>query len=188
MKNNYLVQAWLVLGLSLLFGAALAGVDGALADKIKTNKINETMGQIPSLVPGATGGEKAELDGQEVYRAVDAQGRQVGWLVPAAGQGFADRIEILIGLSPSADKITGIYVLSNKETPGLGNKIDDVRWTGQFAGKSAAGPLVVRKAKTTDENAIQAITGATISSEAVTGIVNSTVAALRNTLAAAARK
>ena len=90
----------------------------------------------------------------------------------------------------SADtaRITGIYVLSNKETPGLGNKIDDVRWTGQFAGKSAAGPLVVRKAKTTDENAIQAITGATISSEAVTGIVNSTVAALRNTLAAAARK
>ncbi|KKL16433.1 hypothetical protein LCGC14_2495630, partial [marine sediment metagenome] len=37
-----------------------------------------------------------------------------------------------------ATKITGLYVLSQKETPGLGNKIENPEWRGQFVGKDAA--------------------------------------------------
>ena len=61
MKNNYLVQAWLVLTLALLFGAALAGMEVAVADKIKENQLNETMGQIPKLVE-AIGAAKTSLE------------------------------------------------------------------------------------------------------------------------------
>ena len=61
MKDNYLVQAWLVVGLALCFGAALAGVDAALSEKIAANKLDETMRQIPALGPGSTGGEEVEI-------------------------------------------------------------------------------------------------------------------------------
>ena len=51
--GGYLRQAWLVLLLALLYGAALAGVQTTLGPKIAENKRDETYGVIPTLVPGA---------------------------------------------------------------------------------------------------------------------------------------
>jgi electron transport complex protein RnfG len=114
------------------------------------------------------------MDVRVLFRAFDAAGRQVGWVVPASGQGFADRIEILIGLDVRAKTITGLYVLDQKETPGLGNKITTTEFLRQFAGRSAAEALVVVKTASSG-NEIQAITGATISSKSVCDIVNKAV-------------
>ncbi len=187
MKNNYLVQAWLVLSLALCFGAALAGVEGSLGEKIKANKLNETKEQIPSLVPGATGGDPETIGGRTVYRAVDADGKQVGWVVPAAGQGFADVIELLIGFDPKCERITGLYVLAQKETPGLGNKIIEVAWRKPFSDQKTAAPITVKKAGPLGDGEILSVTGATISSQSVAQIINDTVAKLREQLAAAAK-
>ena len=101
-------------------------------------------------------------------------------VLPAAGQGFADRIELLVGLDVQASTITGLYVLDQKETPGLGNFIAGADFQAQFAGKSADEPLVVVKtdpASGTGE--IQALSGATISSESVAEIVNRAIAGLK---------
>lgn len=199
MKDNYLVQAWLVVGLALCFGAALAGVDAALSEKIAANKLDETMRQIPSLVPESTGGEEVEIGGRTVYRATAADGEQLGWIVPAAGPGFADKIEVLIGLDPWAETITGLYVLSQKETPGLGNKITDPEWLKQFAGKATSTPLSVGKGEPPKKpetlsvtaaswsHTVTSVTGATISSRSVTAIVNAAVAEMRPHLAAAVK-
>ncbi len=197
MKNNYLAQAWLVLTLALLFGAALAGMETAVADIIKANKLNETKERIASLVPGAAEDpnkhEAIDVEGRIVYRAMDVDGSQVGWVVPADGQGFADKIEVLIGLDTKAQTITGLYVLSQKETPGLGNKItfkrnkpgDKPLYLDNFPGKDAAKPLdVVKRPAKPDTNEVEAVAGATISSESVTDIVNSALSELRVKLAA----
>jgi len=183
MNIKYLKQAWLVLFLAVCFGAVLAGVQVAVSDKIEANKLAETMGQIPDLVPGSTGGERFEIDGRTVYRAVDGDGKQVGWVVPAAGQGFADVIELLIGLDAKAEVITGLYVLDQKETPGLGNKITDPGFRDRFKGKRTAARLSVTKAADAADSEILAITGATVSSESVTRIVNDTLAKLKAKLA-----
>ncbi|MBN1268952.1 MAG: FMN-binding protein [Kiritimatiellae bacterium] len=182
MKNSYIAQAWLVIALGLCFGAALAGVQATLKPRIEANKLNDTIGQIPNLVPGATSG-KAETFGEQIaYRAMDGEGQHVGWVLAAAGQGFADRIEVLVGLDQEARTVTGLYILANQETPGLGNKITEDGWRGQFAGKPAAQALVVTKSKAQKDNEIEAITGATISSESVAGIVNAAVAKFRAAL------
>jgi len=187
MNDGYFKQAWLVLFLSLLFGGTLAGVQIQLQNRISDNKLNETLSQIPALVSGATSGEAVTVDGQLVYRAV-AGDKQIGWVVPAGGQGFADRIEVLIGLTNGADQITGIYVLEQKETPGLGNKIIDSAWRDQFADVSTSQPLRVTKTSPQSPEEILSVTGATISSESVCDIVNSTVADMQNALAAQARE
>lgn len=184
---RFLGQAWLVIALSLVFGAALAGMQALVAEKIVQNKLNETLSQVPALVPGAESGEKAAMGGTTVYRAL-AGGKTIGWVVPAGGLGFGDRIEVLIGCDARGERLTGLYVLDQKETPGLGNKIADAPWLEQFVGKLTSAPLaVVKRQAAADSPEISSVTGATISSVAVCDIVNAALTAdLRAQLAAAA--
>lgn len=185
MLRRYLQNSWLVLALSCLFGSALAGMHLAVSGRIAENKLNETLSQIPALVPGATGGAPADLPGCTAFRATK-DGKLIGWVVPAAGQGFADSVELLLGLDAAANQITGLYVLDQKETPGLGNRIVEDKWRAQFVGKSATTPLSAVKRPPKD-NEIQAVTGATISSVAVCDIANSTLKKVHDELAAAAK-
>lgn len=180
----YLRQAWLVIVLGLIFGTALAGVEAALGPEIKANKENETKEQVPELVPGAVEEKTKRIDftdeqGREVaiYQAVGKDGTLKGWVIPAKGQGFADVIEVLIGLDPKAEKITGLFVLAQKETPGLGNFIvDGPKFRDQFRGKPTSPALEVNKKEQKLPNEIRPISGATISSRSVCEIVNAEVA------------
>ena len=186
MKNSYIGQAWLVLLLSLCFGGALAGVEVALRDRIAANKKAMTFGKIPDLVPGAVGGTKIEVEGYTVYRALAPGGALVGWVVQASGMGYADRIELLVGLDRSCTKITGLAILDHKETPGLGAFIKGPDFQNQFAGKTGDGQLTPVKSGTPTDRQIQAISGATISSQSVCTIINKAVSAVREKLAAMA--
>jgi Na+-translocating ferredoxin:NAD+ oxidoreductase subunit G len=185
--QGMLVQAWLVILLALIYGGALAGVQVGLGDRIRANKQNETYDQIPSLVAGAVKDQTKEhevvgANGRPtvVYEARDAKGQRVGWVLPGSGQGFADRIELLIGLDADLTTIRGLFVIDQKETPGLGNYITDAqRFRNQFAGKQVAPPLTVVKSNPDPKHEIQALTGATISSESVSSIVNQTIANLK---------
>ncbi|MDZ7620416.1 MAG: FMN-binding protein [Patescibacteria group bacterium] len=187
---GYLRQAWLVILLGLLYGGALAGVQTSLGPRIEQNRRAETFRVIPQIVPGADAAHTEELtvtgaDGQpaRVFRACDAQGKQVGWVLPTGGLGFADRIDLLVGLDVDRILVTGMYVLDQKETPGLGNFIEDEPFRGQFVGKSAEAPLVVIKVEPTmGRNEIQTLSGATISSESVANIINAAIVNLRDAL------
>ena len=88
----------------------------------------------------------------------------IGYIVETFGKGYSSYIHILA----SVDKdfiVQNMSVLGHGETPGLGDEIEKEYFQSQFKGKSADN-LVVIKGETSDK--IQAITGATISSRAVT--------------------
>jgi len=187
-QRGYLRQAWLVILLALLYGGALAGVQVGLGPLIAENKRNETYRVIPEIVPGAEKTKTVEhlvtgeVDGKEyrVYQAFSTSGDHVGWVVPASGQGFADRIDLLVGVDAPVDTITGLYVLDQKETPALGNLIVEPEFRGQFGEKRTDAPLVVVKGEPSPgSNQIRAVSGATISSESVTTIVNEALANLK---------
>jgi len=186
-KGHPLADAWLVLVLSVVFGATLALVEVVLGGGDRDLEL--TLDQVPTLVPGATTGEPDEslVPGRRVFRALDDSGKLVGWVVQGQGQGYADKIDLLVGLDPKATTLTGLYVLRHKETPGLGDGITSPEFLGQFSGVSTSLTLLARQApadKTT--GVIKALTGATISSGSVCNIVNETVAAVKEPLAAAA--
>lgn len=187
-------QAWLVLALALCFGAALAVVQVAWGPKIEQNKENDARSQIPRLVVGAgadltPAGRNVEIRDERglrayrVYRAMCAGegGRsvQIGWVVKAKGPGYADNIELLVGLDLKAETITGLAVLAQNETPGLGNAIKAPAWRRQFAGKAAGGRLEAVKGTPHADCEIEAVSGATISSQSVCDIVNRAVADFR---------
>ena len=192
--KGYIGEAWLVLILSTCFGGSLAMVHIAWQGRIDQNKRNETYDQIPRLVAGADKEltEELVIDGRKVLKAFgkgpDGRAAHLGWVVRASGQGFADRIELLIGLSARGDAITGLYVLEQKETPGLGSKITG-SFQEQFARKDPAKPLEVTKDRPAEgTNEIRAIAGATVSTRSVCDIVNAALKGLPGKLAAGAEE
>jgi len=74
-------------------------------------------------------------------------------------KGYSSDIEILVGIDKDR-KVSGLKILSQRETPGLGAKIVQKQFLDQFIGKQLGDPLEPKKD-------IDAITGATISSRAV---------------------
>ncbi|NOY58509.1 MAG: RnfABCDGE type electron transport complex subunit G [Calditrichaeota bacterium] len=93
----------------------------------------------------------------------------VGYAFVAYGQGYSSVIETMVGVD-STGKIIGLKVMSQMETPGLGSRIEEVKYgektpwfQDQFHNRNAA-KLAVDK----DGGKIQSITGATISSRALT--------------------
>lgn len=207
LKSSNIVQAWLVLVLSVGFGAALAAVHLSLAPVIEKNKLNETIARVPELVLGQALAEKMASQNQvltitartievensgrkNLFNLYEAryQGELRGYVVKTGGQGYADRIELLLGMAPDFESITGLFILEQKETPGLGNKIIEFDWRGQFIGKKSSPALVVIKSGAQKQNEIDAVTGATISSRAVTDIVNNAILALKGPLTKGHRK
>jgi electron transport complex protein RnfG len=110
---------------------------------------------------------------ETVYLGVGADGGPDGFAVPAAKPGFQDIVSVIFGYDPSTGTLRGMKVLANKETPGLGDRIEkDVEFTGQFDG--CAVPLIgVKPGRGSGSDAeIDTITGATISSRTVIVAIN----------------
>ncbi|MCX7614900.1 MAG: RnfABCDGE type electron transport complex subunit G [Clostridiales bacterium] len=92
-------------------------------------------------------------------------GEVVGWCVKASPNGYGGTIELMVGISK--DKaVTGVSIISLSETPGLGAKASEKSFIDQYVSKT--GPLNVVKGSAADQNDILAISGATITSKAVT--------------------
>jgi electron transport complex protein RnfG len=104
---------------------------------------------------------------------LDGKGLPIGYALIGDGIGW-DQLLVVIGLSPDLKKITGLEILQCRETPGLGERVKTPAFREQFK-KSTETPLELVKTVPTADNQVQALTGATISSTAVTDIVNATV-------------
>ena len=117
-------------------------------------------------------------DISEVAEGKDASGETVGYVVNVTShEGYGGDIDISVGIREDGT-VTGIEMLSISETAGLGMKAkDDPSWGKQFAGKKADAFSVVKDGSGSGDDAkIDAISGATITSKAVTGAMNSCLA------------
>ena len=113
---------------------------------------------------------------EKVYLGYDSNGKRIGFAVSAAENGFQDLVTLMFGYDASAHKLIAMKVIANKETPGLGDKIEkDEAFVNEFAG--AAAPLVGVKPGSGKEGPsdVAMITGATISARAVIRIINNSI-------------
>ena len=101
----------------------------------------------------------------------------MGIAFKADGGGFQGNIGLMVGLETSYLKLRAIEVLEQLETPGLGDRIREEAFKDQFKGLEVK-PRVeyIKYRKPEKPNQIQAITGATISSEAVVKNINNAIA------------
>jgi electron transport complex protein RnfG len=110
---------------------------------------------------------------EAVYAGYDEAGSLLGFAIPAEGAGFQDTIKLLYGYDARGRRVVGMEVLESRETPGLGDKIiKDTEFVGNFRNLAVDPEIVTVKKGRTRENEVDAISGATISSNAVVRIIN----------------
>lgn len=120
-------------------------------------------GFLEKVLPGADDYRKDLLDGREYYKGYQ-RGKLIGYVISAESDGYSGRIEMLAGIDETGE-ITGLEVLSQVETPGLGARCVEIKpgqeepwFLRQFKKK---------RASSLDLKNMEAITGATITSEAI---------------------
>ncbi len=173
---KYVIRlAGTLLLIAAVVAAALAGVNSITAPIIAQMKEAKTQAAIEAVLPGG-GKEVSFTDSTGLVAKVYAS--EKGYAVEVIPVGFNGGITMMVGVDLQG-KVTGISIISQTETAGLGavaaekgNKGQAFR--DQFIGMS--GELVVGKA----ENEVDAISGATITSKAVTTGVNAALACVAN--------
>lgn len=156
-------------------------------DTIKENKARELREAVFKVLPGVTHMQKLHyvnnklvvvktdgIDDEMIFSGYDKDGKFVGYAMQGKAPGFQDTVHILFGYLKSNGNVTGMQVLESRETPGLGDKIfKDMDFVNEFVNLPLAREIVaVKKGTKTQDNQIDAITGATISSKIVVKIIN----------------
>jgi len=176
-------ETW-TLGLKLFIITAVAGfilgfTNYLTEQPIMKQRIQADMEARLAVLPSAKEFEEIEIDEVadenskiiEIYRAVDADNNIVGYTFKVLTSGFGGDVEVIVGIN-SDGIIEGIRIGEHSETPGLGAKASEEGFTEQFAGKAIDMQIEVNKTGDLADNKIQAITGATITSECVSNAVN----------------
>ena len=151
----------------------LAVTNSVTAPKIAQLQIeteNKTKIAVLSVANEFSDAEKVSLDGVDYtyYTGFDADKNIVGYVFTTSSKGYGGDIVTMVGVKADGT-ISGMDFLSFSETAGLGMNADTDNFKNQFVGKS--GEIGLNK-NTPAENEIQALTGATITSKAVTNAVN----------------
>jgi electron transport complex protein RnfG len=193
-KLKYFIQqSWLLLIASFLFGLLIAIADAAWSPKIKKNKTEKLSNLMTTLISDAKSFEIAIKDAQipsskgpvktDIYKALDQQGKCLGFAFIIVGSGFADKIELVVAVDVNCQKLFGYNVLSSNETPGFGDKIKNAGFGDQFknAPIEKLSLIKIGDPKKID-NEIVAISGATVTSTAVVNMFNKSVIAVKEQL------
>lgn len=193
-KKNTFLQA-LVVGLKLLLICAI--IAGLIAlvyhltfEKTNANRKMEEEAAIAEAFGRDTVITKDLVEG-EVYEVFELNAETnenvlLGYCVKAVGVGYGGDVPMMIGFDKD-QKVCGITVMTNSETPGLGSKIGNDKGASfreSFFGK--LGSFILKKDAGNDTDpsmiVVDQIGGATYSSRAVVDGVNAATAALQKAL------
>ena len=150
----------------LIGGFILAFVYANASPKIFRNNEKAEQDALKLLIPGADFtklGDWTIHDKHAKYFEAKKNGETVGYVVQSFGKGYSSYINTFIAVDKNFI-VQKINILGHGETPGLGDEIELDYFKDQFTGKDID-HLKVLKTDTTEY--IQAISGATISTRAV---------------------
>jgi len=180
----FLQQSWLLLASSFCFGLLIAMTNAALSGRIEQNMAAKLNDLTKTLLPGAEVFQPVAADIQvtlpdgskekaRIFEILSGAKQRIGWSFNAHGSGFAGPVELVIAVEKDFQKIMGFDVLASSETPGFGDQIKSDFYRKQYTNTPAERLALVKMGDPAVVDAqIVAITGATVSSQAVVNIVN----------------
>lgn len=160
--------------IALISGLVLAFTYDMTSDQISENAELKKQRAIAEVLPGLKTYQPQQKGDFHYFQGFDQNGQPLGIAVEASGSGFQGEIKLMIGFDVVEKKITGIKVLSHLETPGLGAKITEAGFKANFQSKPFAEYTVVKR-PVNNELEVEAIAGATVTTNAVTTIIGDTL-------------
>ena len=158
-------------------GLILGAVHTVTLEPIREAQAREKNDALKATMPGAQEFKEVKLTGdagiiKEIYEGT-ANGKTVGYDFTVTPKGYGGPLKIIVGVGNDG-RVKDLRILTSSETPGLGAKAAQEPFAGQFREKVAK-VLTVTKTPPTADTEIQAISGATITSLAVTRGVNTAI-------------
>lgn len=199
-KLGFMKDALILFAITLVAGACLGGVYTVTKEPIAAAQLEAKKEAYRTVLADAADFRaddyaaaiekaNAELSGlsygnvmiDECVTGVDGSGSLLGYVVTATSKdGYGGNITVSVGIT-SEGEVKGIEFLTLVETAGLGMNANQPEWKAQYANKTVD-EFTVTKSGASADNEIDAISGATITSRAVTGAVNSALYFVRNCL------
>lgn len=153
--------------------------------------------ELSALVDGAADFEEVSLRGeshtirrsgppcmQTAYRAMDAQGKTIAYVIPFKGHGYQHDIVGMLAVDAAAQKILRLRLTEVRESPGEDLFKESSEFIHQFRDVECSAPLrLVPK----EDEGIHAVSGASISSQIIVRLVNECIQAVRAHLQAEAK-
>ncbi|MFH0795673.1 MAG: RnfABCDGE type electron transport complex subunit G [Candidatus Omnitrophota bacterium] len=175
MKNA--VRMILVLTVTgLISSLSLALIYRQVEPRVMDQQTKATREAVLAVVPAAVKFTEKKVEAETTYYEVFGNdGKILGYGLPGSGVGYGGVILVMVGVTPDLEKATGLKVLENVETPGLGGKITEKEFQDKFSNLILEPGVSLVKGKKSKANEVEAITGATISSRAIVKIVNDTI-------------
>ena len=164
------LSLFLICAVVTLLLAVTNSVTAPQIEKLQIETANKTKVAVLSVADSFSDEKTVELNGviYTYYEGYDAEKNIAGYVFTTSAKGYGGDIVTMVGVN-SDGTVSGMDFLSISETAGLGMNADSDDFKNQFVGKS--GEVGVNKNEPA-ENEIQALTGATITSKAVTEAVN----------------
>mgnify|MGYP005768896751 CR=1 FL=1 len=200
-KGGFMKDALILFAITVVAGGCLGGVYEITKEPIERANQAAQIAAYQEVLPEAVDfnsdgmDEKIAASAEEIASqgygnvyidsaaaAVDASGNNIGYVVSStSGDGYGGEVKISVGIDGDG-AVTGIAFLSLSETPGLGMNATQDSFKGQFAGKNVD-KLTVTKSATGADDEIVAMSGATVTSEAVTNADNAAIYFAKNCIA-----
>lgn len=170
-KENSVFQVAINLVLACLVSGLIIGVVYFITAPIAVEK-NEML-KVQAMKGLVSDAESFEaVPNKDQWFEAKKDGKVIAYVIPSESKGYGGAIKMLVAVEADG-KVIDYSILSSNETPGLGDNAAKEPFKSQFKGKLES-DLTVVKDPSNKEN-IQAMTGATISSKAVTLAVKNAV-------------
>ncbi len=167
----------MLFAITAVAAAILAAVNNITAPVIAENdRIAEEKALI-AVLPDAVGFEKVEFEPEEDSIVTGIfSGGDAGAVVKVSPNGYGGEISMVVGVD-NEYRVTGIEIISQGETAGLGSNCTKDEFKEQFKGKTENIEVVKNGAK---DNQVDAISSATITTRAVTKGVNEAISTVKS--------
>ena len=165
-----------LLAVTAVTGLILGLVQNFTEKAIKQTELAARNAAFQNVMPDAKNFTDYDVKSDEFVAAVykaDNDSGLVGWCLSINSKGYGGIINFIVGVTKDG-QVKAINILSHSETPGLGAKSTEPEFYEQFNNKNLF-PLKVVKGAASNPDEIAAISGATITSNAVTSGVNAAV-------------
>ena len=196
-KGGFMKDAMILFAITLVSGACLGGVYEITKAPIAAAEMAAKAEAYKTVLPAAETFEEAgsadalaaantEISGlgygnvtvDEAVSGKDASGAEVGYVVTSTSKdGYGGAITVSVGIEADGT-VSGIEFLTLAETAGLGMKATEPSFYNQYVNKQADKFVVSKDGG--DGEQIDALSGATITSRAVTGAVNAALGYYQN--------
>ncbi len=164
------VSLFLICTIVTLLLAVTNSVTKPKIAQLQIETANKTKGAVLSVAESFSDEKTVDLNGvtYSYFEGYDKDSKIAGYVFTTSAKGYGGDIVTMVGVKADGT-ISGMDFLSISETAGLGMNADSDDFKSQFVGKSDR--IGLSKNNPAD-NEIQALTGATITSKAVTDAVN----------------